>query len=117
MIILELPWPPKELSPNARVHWAKKAAAAKRYKRICWTITKAAKGDRIQGRRRVDLRFYPKTPRRRDEDNLIGWMKYGLDGIALALGIDDSQFQIAPPEVYPATGSEGLVRVFLSEAQ
>ena len=30
---INLPWPPRELSPNARVHWAKKAKAAKAYKK------------------------------------------------------------------------------------
>ena len=42
-MILHLPWPPKELSPNARVHWAKKSKAAKAYRLQCGLMTKAAK--------------------------------------------------------------------------
>jgi hypothetical protein len=39
---LHLPWPPKELSPNARVHWAKKSKAAKAYRLQCGLMTKAS---------------------------------------------------------------------------
>ena len=35
---LILPWPPKELSPNFRAHWAKLARAKKAYRAACaWT--------------------------------------------------------------------------------
>ena len=32
MLTLTLPWPPKELSPNARQHWTKLAKAKKAYR-------------------------------------------------------------------------------------
>ena len=38
-----LPWPPHELSPNARVHWAKKNRIAQDYKTRCWWAAKEAK--------------------------------------------------------------------------
>ena len=39
--MIDLPWPPKELSPNARVHWTKKAKAAKAYRLECFILAKA----------------------------------------------------------------------------
>ncbi len=38
MLTLTLPWPPKELSPNARQHWSKLAKTKKAYRDACaWT--------------------------------------------------------------------------------
>jgi crossover junction endodeoxyribonuclease RusA len=44
---------------------------------------------------RVTLRVYPPDKRRRDWDNIVASLKSGLDGIADALSIDDSRFQIS----------------------
>jgi len=39
VIRYEFPWPPRELSPNARVHWARLAWAKQHYKASCgWAI-------------------------------------------------------------------------------
>jgi len=43
----------------------------------------------------VDLTFVPKTNARRDLDNLIASMKASHDGIADALEVDDSRFELA----------------------
>jgi crossover junction endodeoxyribonuclease RusA len=40
---IALPWPPKVLSPNARVHWSVKSKAAKAYRAACFTLCKEAK--------------------------------------------------------------------------
>lgn len=37
-----LPWPPKELSPNFRGHWAKLARAKKAYRLACAWQAKAS---------------------------------------------------------------------------
>lgn len=42
MIELRLPWPPKELSPNARVHLSKRSRAAKAYRFECGLIVRGA---------------------------------------------------------------------------
>ena len=36
----------------------------------------------------------PKCRRNRDDDNTVAMLKASLDGIAQALGVDDSQFQL-----------------------
>ena len=88
MIVL-LPWPPKELSPNARVHWAKKAKAAKSYRNGAVWVT-----PRDEPGRNVTITFNPPDNRRRDLDNMLASIKSGLDGIAAAIGVDDSQWSL-----------------------
>tara|TARA_Y100000310_G_scaffold94499_1_gene92251 strand:+ start:2710 stop:3108 length:399 start_codon:yes stop_codon:yes gene_type:complete len=39
-----------------------------------------------------------KVSRQRDDDNLIAGLKWARDGIATALGVDDNQFRVQPPE-------------------
>jgi crossover junction endodeoxyribonuclease RusA len=95
---LHLPWPPKELSPNARVHWAKKSKAAKGYRLQCCLMTKAAKVvvPETEGRLHLWITFYPPDKRQRDDDNMIASFKSGRDGIADALGINDCRFITHP---------------------
>lgn len=110
-----LPWPPKELSPNARVHWAAKNRAVKLYRENCVWLTKAA-GLRVDwgGIVHAFITFYPPDRRHRDDDNLVAAFKSGRDGVAQALGIDDKRFRIHPflsDEVVKG----GAVRVRLSK--
>jgi len=90
--MIELPWPPRELSPNARVHWRRKNKIAQRYKADCHLLTihsglKAPGGPLV-----LDIEFVPPSRQRRDDDNCLAAFKSGRDGIAAALGIDDSRF-------------------------
>jgi crossover junction endodeoxyribonuclease RusA len=90
---ITLPWPPKQLSPNARLHWATKAKAVASYRSDCgWRA-------RAQGVHPVDVKylpmrvtFHPPDARRRDRDNLIASCKALMDGLSDALGVDDSYF-------------------------
>jgi crossover junction endodeoxyribonuclease RusA len=91
---ITLPWPPKILSPNARVHWAQKSKAAKAYRAVCWALCKEAGlvAAVTTGRLHLWLDFYAPDKRRRDDDNMIASFKAGRDGIADALGVDDHRF-------------------------
>ena len=91
-----LPWPPRELSPNARVHWAKRSKVAKAYRQRCGWLTKAAGLPVPDGVVHLWVMFCPPDRRRRDDDNAIAAFKAGRDGIADALGIDDSRFVLHP---------------------
>ena len=95
-----LPWPPKELSPNQsqKIHWAKKNRIAQGYKSACLWACIAAKltSPVAEGKIHVWIDFYPPDRRRRDEDNAIAAMKHGLDGVAQAIGVDDSRFKLQP---------------------
>ena len=59
---------------------------------------------------RVSLTFVPPDRRRRDLDNLLASMKSGLDGLADAMGIDDSHWKLAI-EMSPETVKGGAVLV------
>jgi crossover junction endodeoxyribonuclease RusA len=106
---MRLPWPPKELSPNARCHWAVKARAAKAYREtVFWTV----KGEammRPDGPAVLSLVFHPPSRRRIDDDNLVGRFKAGRDGLADALDIDDSQLSLLVKIGKPVKG--GAVEV------
>ena len=90
--MIELPWPSPALSPNARGHWSKRAKAAKAYRNACYLLTKASGVKAPTGRVALSIEFVPPDRRRRDDDNCLACFKAGRDGIADALGIDDSNF-------------------------
>lgn len=95
---LELPWPDRRLSPNARGHWAITANAKKRYRARCAAIAiKAGVGGLVEPGRALDvhLTFLPPDRRARDWDNLLASMKSGLDGLSDALGVDDSRWRLS----------------------
>lgn len=87
-----LPWPPKVLSPNARAHWRARSKAAKSYRLQCFLFAKEAGLVVPAGRLLVGIEFLPPNRARRDDDNLIAAFKSGRDGLADALGVDDSLF-------------------------
>jgi hypothetical protein len=115
---LNLPWPPKELSPNARVHWSAKSKKAKACREIAYWETKrlmAAGGWQnlpTEGKLLLIVDFYPPDKRNRDDDNLVGSFKPFRDGIAEALGIDDKRFKTVP-DVKDAVA--GMVKVRLEQ--
>jgi len=112
-VIVDLPWPPAILSPNAREHWAKVARAKKAYRRDCSMLAIAA-GARVrkwESRLHLRITFMPPTRRRYDLDNALARIKAGLDGIADAIGVDDSGWSIAISKGEPG----GFVRVEVVE--
>lgn len=90
--MIELPWMPKELNPNARVHWSQKSKAAKKYRADCYLLTKASGIVAPEGEVLLDITFCPPSHHRRDDDNCLAAFKSGRDGVADALGIDDNRF-------------------------
>ncbi len=96
--VLELPWPPKELSPNARHHWAAAARAKKAFRSRCRALGEGqALASVKNGAQRVlvSLTFFPPDKRHRDWDNMLASMKAGLDGLADAMGVDDSRWRLS----------------------
>lgn len=109
---LTLPWPPKALSPNARLHWAVVAKAKKAYRAEC------ALQARVQGVGRakvqklhIALVFYPPTRRAFDLDNALARMKSGLDGLAGVLAVDDKHWSLS---IAKADQIGGMVKVEVS---
>lgn len=92
--MIDLPWPPKELNPNARIHWAVARKYKKSYREDCYLLTKQARIDQLnKGDVYMSIYFHPPDRRKRDDDNMIASFKSGRDGVADALGIDDVRFR------------------------
>lgn len=111
-----LPWPDKSLSPNARVHWSSLARAKKAAKRTAYYTTLEAGIGRIDADSlSVKYSFFPPDRRARDADNMLSSCKAYQDGIAAAIGIDDSKFEITIAPRGPVERA-GMVKVELEWA-
>lgn len=112
--VVILPWPHRDLHPNARIHWSRRASATKRAR---WDACALAKSSGVPNLKSADLLvtavFIPPDGRRRDTDGMLSNIKAYLDGIADAIGIDDSRWTLAirrePPKV------PGEVRIEIHE--
>lgn len=97
-LTITLDWPEAALSPNARVHHMALHRARKKAKNAAWGITKALMPPMgiayrsWRGPVEVSIAFHPSANRAFDLDNALARLKGHLDGIALALGVDDSTF-------------------------
>jgi crossover junction endodeoxyribonuclease RusA len=115
MIELQLPWPPTELSPNGRLHWAKAYKHKRAYREACWGTALAQKpGPVPDGPLLLELEFVPPSRRSYDRDNLVARMKSGLDGLADALKIDDKRFSTLAARL-TTDSIGGFVRVRISK--
>ena len=96
MTILELPWPPAVLNPNARAHWAKKDKARKKYRGDCLILARQHNRQHKpvipEGMIKIEITFHPPRKGRTDVDNMLASIKSGLDSVAEAWGVDDSRF-------------------------
>ena len=97
MIEIVLGWPPSDLSPNKRLHWAKLAAAKKEYRKNCLNasreqLKKYSKLNNLPERLVLEMTFIPPDRRSYDRDNLVARMKSGIDGLSDALRINDKRF-------------------------
>lgn len=112
--MIELPFPAKCLWPNARPHWAAKAKAFKAHKEWayiagCWEGELSAPGGRIDW----SVTIHPKTAHAIDDDNARASLKAYQDGLALAFGVNDSQFN-APSLTFGEPIKGGLVRIVIA---
>jgi crossover junction endodeoxyribonuclease RusA len=109
--MIVLPWPPKELSPNARVHFRAKAAAVKAYRETAYWLAKAKPLAMPEGSIALRFDFHPPDKRRRDLDNMLASIKAGVDGIADAHEVDDQRFGFWLSREAPCKGGKIVVSV------
>lgn len=99
LLAVTLPFPNKELNPNNAngKHWSVTAGLRKKaHADGFWLARQAARQiGWMPVASELPLRVTFEVPdrRRRDRDNLLAAIKPSLDGVADALGIDDSQFE------------------------
>ncbi len=115
--------PPRELSPNARVHWRTKATAAKATRDAATLVTRSllARAPRPafidDPALVVDIEIMWGSGRKRmDADNATSMMKSGLDGIADGLGVNDRVFRLEALRQGFATDRAGSVVVVIRPA-
>ena len=102
MTLIVLPFPPASLSGHAKGHWRAKAAVTKQHREWARLITLAAGplGVPDSGDIPIRVRFIPPS-NRGDRTNFPNRLKASLDGIAMALGVNDSRFlpsyEFCPP--------------------
>lgn len=91
--MIELPWPPKELSGHHDVHWRVLQPIKKRHREWARLGTLAAQVGPFPGNAdiRVSATFYP-PDHRTDRVNMPTRLKPYWDGIADALGVNDRRF-------------------------
>lgn len=96
---LTLSWPASELMQNRHDgrHWSFAANERAAYRHEGYLMALSAINtsgfEACDGQcYRISMTFYPPDKRRRDVSNLHAAMKSALDGIAAAMGVDDSMF-------------------------
>jgi crossover junction endodeoxyribonuclease RusA len=119
--LLELPFPPKELSPNARVHRLRKADATRLYKGECLALAWSQIGRKpttaLLAPVTAQTTFVVTTNRKRDEDNLSASIKALWDALVrlgLLVGDDAAVLHHAPVTI--EKGKKACVRVRLESA-
>lgn len=92
-MIVDLPWPPRDLHPNARVHWTRRHRATKKAREAAQWLCPIGPiaADKIH----VTITFFEPDKRRRDADGLLSNVKAYIDGIADAIEVDDSKWSIS----------------------
>lgn len=113
---LVLPFPPRDLSPNVRVHWAVKAASARNYRGLC-------KVEALNAANRRSIKLQPPVRARVlfvcgsrlwDQDNCTAAFKAGWDGIVESgLIPDDNPEVLQVVETLVQKGTKREVRVLL----
>ena len=120
MIVLQLPWPPVKLSPNARVHHMQLAKHKAAYRALCAAVTTE------QRRKMPDVPAGPLTllvegcaPTKRvlDLDGILSRMKSGIDAVCQVLRFDDSRFASVTVRRLPSIGKPGFVTVTIQQQQ
>lgn len=118
-----LPWPPRELGPNHKIHYRAKAPITKQARQDAYYLVHdqtAAHHWQRQFDNKIlhdDWYFYPPDNRRRDRDNVKAACKAYQDGICEALGIDDRQLKAGWAEMmHKVEGGKVEVHISLRNA-
>lgn len=107
-IHIRLPTPPRELHPNSRTHWAKKARLTRQARLLACATGKRSKPPKPWIAAEYTLTVYGR--RKRDYDGLLSWCKAYLDGFQDA-GIVANDAEMNPTKIDRAIGEDEVVFV------
>lgn len=114
MITVRLPWPHVSLFENTHANPFAKGRARKLQKLAAWSLAYEAGIRKLDAGklRTLTFRFHPKDGRGRkpDIDNVVFALKGAIDGLALALGVDDGKLAMHfPPTLSEPVKSGAIV--------
>jgi len=92
-MIVDLGWPPRELHPNARVHWTKRHKLTRACREAAHWVANSI-GPIDADALNVTITFHEPDKRRRDMDGMLSNVKAYCDGIADAIEVDDSKWSL-----------------------
>ena len=108
--MIRLPWPEPALWQNRRVNWRDRAKATRSARKAAWALAMENKVSPIPNAI-LEFEFHPPTNAQRDIQNMPATQKAAIDGIADAMGCDDSRFRIRWPETFSGVVNDGYVVV------
>lgn len=114
-VTIELPLPPKELSPNARVHWRKKSEAVKNYRLHSFVASYQGKHNPRWPAATTQATFYFKHKRRRDKDNFNAMLKSAWDGMVDAGLLKDDDQLTHKPTVFETDKDNPRVEITITK--
>ncbi len=123
-IVITLPFPGPELSPNSRCGWRAKAKAVQAYRYECKIEGLQAK-DEVRRKNdgwapvallpaAVTITFILKDKRRHDWDNLLASFKAGIDGLVDAGLLPDDDVRSWTPTLKFEQGDKACIKVELT---
>ena len=123
-VTLTFPWPPKELSPNARPNRYAKASATREYREACgWLAVEQSLDEEhvticLNSPVLAIVTFHVKDKHRRDIRNMEAALKPLWDGIVDAgILVDDDYKHLRHGESTVLVGKERKVVVVLEEVE
>lgn len=105
-ITITVPLPPRAMHPNARAHWRAKMAPKKLQRETAYLAALNATRhlERQPFWKLAEVQMTWHVARHNDSDNLLGWAKGTIDGIADAGVVDnDRGFVFMPPKQVTGT--------------
>ncbi len=106
-LVIHLPWPARELFPNRSngQHWGKRQPFKVYARSVAFYMSRELSLPNPNFDHAVKIIVQPPDKRKRDVDGILSALKPSLDGIALALQIDDQHFN--PIEIVRADVAQG----------
>lgn len=105
---ITVPWPSAELSSNSRAHWARKSRATSIARQYAKAVCLATPRIECSPDATIFVEYYPPNFRR-DRHNIPAMLKPYIDGIADAMGCDDSRFNVDFPNQWAGQNIPGKV--------